>query len=193
MEDTRLRLLGAARQAFAELGYVATRVDDVVERAGLSHGTFYRYFKDKQDVLVGLTQDVARAFYGAAVSPLAGPPADVRDAVRQRLGAFFDAYAKEWDIARVWMQADGVSESIHDVRSRVRRSIVDGVADLLRRDAERGMLAPGVDPDVAATAFVSMAEGFANQWLAGGQPISEAVLDQLATYWARAIYREQAP
>ncbi|MGH7822979.1 MAG: TetR/AcrR family transcriptional regulator, partial [Candidatus Binatia bacterium] len=39
--DTRDRLLQAARDAFGSLGYVATRVDDIVRRAGTSHGTFY--------------------------------------------------------------------------------------------------------------------------------------------------------
>jgi len=189
MEDTRSRLLTAAREAFSELGYVATRVDDIVARAGVSHGTFYRYFGDKQDVLVGLTQHTARSLYGAAVAPLARPPADPRDAVRQRLSAFFDAYSKEWDVARAWMQADGVHATVHEVRSRVRRSIVDGIAELLARDSERGLLRAGVEPRVAAAAFVAMAEGFANQWLGAGRGVRDTEIDQLADYWSRAIYR----
>ncbi len=192
MEDTRSRLLVAAREAFSELGYVATRVDDIAARADVSHGTFYRYFDDKQDILIGLTQDTARALYGAAVAPLARPPTDPRDAVRQRLSAFFDAYSKEWDIARAWMQADGVHATVHEVRSRVRRSIVEGVAELLARDAQRGLLREDIDPGVAATAFVAMAEGFANQRLSAGRSVADAEIDQLADYWSRAIYRAGA-
>ncbi|HJW36463.1 MAG TPA: helix-turn-helix domain-containing protein, partial [Actinomycetes bacterium] len=41
--DTRARLLVAARQAFADLGYARARVEDVVARAGVGHGTFYAY------------------------------------------------------------------------------------------------------------------------------------------------------
>lgn len=47
---TRKRLIEAGREVFMELGFHATRVDDVVLAAGSSHGTFYRYFDGKQDL-----------------------------------------------------------------------------------------------------------------------------------------------
>lgn len=192
VEETRARLLSASREAFAALGYVGTRVDDIVERAGLSHGTFYRYFRDKEDALIRLAEDVGRALYGAAIGPLGRPPDDPLDAVRQRLSAFFDAYTKEWDVARVWMQADGVHYSVHEVRNRVRQSIVGGIGDLIAHDAEKGLTRPGIDPQVAAGAFVAMAEGFANQQLVAGRSVNEAQIDELAGYWVRAIYAAQA-
>jgi AcrR family transcriptional regulator len=47
---TRRRLIEAGREVFMELGFHATRVDDVVLAAGSSHGTFYRYFDGKHDL-----------------------------------------------------------------------------------------------------------------------------------------------
>src|SRR5439155_12285502 len=44
---TRSRLLDAARSAFADRGYPATRVDDITQTAGTSHGAFYLYFANK--------------------------------------------------------------------------------------------------------------------------------------------------
>jgi AcrR family transcriptional regulator len=44
---TRERLLDSAMTAFAILGYERVRVDDIVREAAVSHGTFYRYFPDK--------------------------------------------------------------------------------------------------------------------------------------------------
>jgi hypothetical protein len=52
--DTRARLLVAARQAFADLGYGRARVEDIVARAGVGHGTFYAYFKNKRAALAAL-------------------------------------------------------------------------------------------------------------------------------------------
>ena len=69
---TRERLLAAARESFAKLGFASTRVADIVALAGTSHGTFYTYFDDKRDALLALTQEAASAIYGAAVAPLAG-------------------------------------------------------------------------------------------------------------------------
>ena len=67
--DTRARLLAAARQAFADLGYGRARVEDVVARAGVGHGTFYAYFKNKRAALAALISENA-----ATLVDLAGQP-----------------------------------------------------------------------------------------------------------------------
>ena len=107
-EATRERLLVAAREAFGKLGFVATRVDDIAEHAGVSHGTFYRYFQDKKDILVGLTHDVAATLYGTAVAPPVTAAGSLRAVVRERLGAFVRAYSRDWDVVRTWRHAEGV-------------------------------------------------------------------------------------
>jgi AcrR family transcriptional regulator len=57
---TRTRLMHAATAAFGTLGYEGVRVDDIAAEAGVSHGTFYRYYADKDAVFsehVGLATD----------------------------------------------------------------------------------------------------------------------------------------
>lgn len=189
---TRARLLQAAREAFGELGFVATRVDDIAELAGVSHGTFYRYFDDKKAILVGLTQDVARTLYGTAVAPPVGPAGGLRGVVRERLGSFVRAYSRDWDVVRTWRHAEGVFPEVEEVRSRVRQSIIDAIADLLAQDGARELLAPGVDPHMAASAFVVMAEGFADEWLTAGRAIGEEDIDQLCDLWVRGTYGDAA-
>jgi len=191
-EVTRQRLLQAAREAFGKLGFVHTRVDDIVEHAGVSHGTFYRYFQDKKDILVGLTQDVARTLYGTAVSPPVGVAGGLRGVGRERLGAFVRAYSRDWDVVRTWRQAEGVYPEVEEVRSRVRQSIIDAIADLLMQDGARELLAPGVNPRMAASAFVVMAEGFADEWLTADRAIGEEDLDQLCDLWVRGTYGDSA-
>src|ERR1700716_1085057 len=61
--QTRTSLMEAARQLFAEQGYNATSVADIIERAGVSFGTFYQYFHDRGDVLVAmLTTNLQQMF-----------------------------------------------------------------------------------------------------------------------------------
>jgi AcrR family transcriptional regulator len=50
----RAAILGAAREVFAERGYEAATVRDVIRRTGLAAGTFYNYFGDKEAVLRAL-------------------------------------------------------------------------------------------------------------------------------------------
>jgi len=191
-EATRARLLAAARQAFGELGFAATRVDDIVERAGMSHGTFYRYFEDKKDILVALTQDVARVLYGTAVAPPVDGSRGLRGLVRERLGAFVRAYSRDWDVVRTWRQAEGVDPEVEQVRGRVRQSIIDAIAQRLAQDDAQERLAAGVSPRLAASAFVVMAEGFADESLTAGRPIGDRDLDQLCDLWVRGTYGEAA-
>jgi AcrR family transcriptional regulator len=50
--NTRMRLVRAAVDLFAEQGYAATTVSEIAERAGgLSRMTFFRHFPDKREVL----------------------------------------------------------------------------------------------------------------------------------------------
>ena len=48
---TRRRILDAASQAFREHGVAETGVDEVMRRAGLTHGGFYAHFQDKSELI----------------------------------------------------------------------------------------------------------------------------------------------
>ena len=50
-QATRLRILEAASQSFRERGIAETGVDDVMRRAGLTHGGFYAHFHDKTELI----------------------------------------------------------------------------------------------------------------------------------------------
>jgi AcrR family transcriptional regulator len=52
--NNRKSILKAARQTFAELGYGATTVRDIIRRTELASGTFYNYFQSKEEVFQAL-------------------------------------------------------------------------------------------------------------------------------------------
>jgi AcrR family transcriptional regulator len=54
---TRRRILDAARRLFAERGWAATSVDEVVGAAGVTKGALYHHFRDKTDVLRAVYED----------------------------------------------------------------------------------------------------------------------------------------
>jgi TetR/AcrR family transcriptional repressor of nem operon len=75
---TRRRILEAAAQVFRERGVAETGVDEVMRRAGLTHGGFYAYFSDKTELLA----EACAAAFDAAVPNLdritAAPTASAR-------------------------------------------------------------------------------------------------------------------
>ncbi len=50
--ETRRRILAAAAQTFRERGVAETGVDEIMRRAGLTHGGFYAHFQDKSELVV---------------------------------------------------------------------------------------------------------------------------------------------
>lgn len=54
----RAAIIDAARSAFAELGYGATTVRDVIRRTGLASGTFYNYFPDKEALFRAVVEQI---------------------------------------------------------------------------------------------------------------------------------------
>lgn len=55
---TRLALVGAARELFAEEGYHATAAGEIVRRAGLTRGAMYHHFEDKRDLFRAVVEEV---------------------------------------------------------------------------------------------------------------------------------------
>ena len=58
----RSAILKAARAVFAEKGYEAASVRDVIRRTELASGTFYNYFRSKEELFVALSADSIKRF-----------------------------------------------------------------------------------------------------------------------------------
>lgn len=57
--QNRETILVAARQVFAQLGFAAATVRDIIRATPLASGTFYNYFKSKEEVYQALRDEVA--------------------------------------------------------------------------------------------------------------------------------------
>lgn len=185
-ERTRAKLLDAARAAFAEAGFANTRVDDIVERAGTSHGTFYLYFQNKADVLEALAHRTAEdaTALAAAFETVAGAR-DKQAALRAWVGEFVDLHRRDWAVLQAWIEEESASPSL----DRLGR---ESLADVARGLGAALVAAGGddaINPGVAATALIAMLERFSYFWLVrGGDFDTGEVLDTLATLLNRAIF-----
>ncbi|WP_339951339.1 TetR/AcrR family transcriptional regulator [uncultured Albimonas sp.] len=58
MEETRAKLIKAARKAFAEKGFAAASMDDLTAEAGLTRGALYHNFGDKKGLLAAVVDQI---------------------------------------------------------------------------------------------------------------------------------------
>lgn len=101
-------LLASGRDVFTSRGYHSTRIDDLVAAAGVSHGAFYRYFRNKDQLARMLT---ARAVNTVGSTVLVAPDITGLDAsagksaLRRWLCRYNAAHANEAAMLRVWVDA----------------------------------------------------------------------------------------
>src|ERR1700742_3736532 len=60
-QQTRQMILEAARGVFAEMGYGAATVRDIIRATSLASGTFYNYFKSKEEIYQAIRDEAALA------------------------------------------------------------------------------------------------------------------------------------
>lgn len=188
-EETRQALLDAALELFAERGYTATSVPDIVQRAGVGHGTFYEYFRSRRGILVAITEPVNS---NRRAPQLRGQT--LRDRIRSEIYWYLADHVEHIALAKVWRSAVHADAEIADARRRERRRRVERV----RRSIEEAELQDGVDSQVAAAALMAMLEEFAYRWFVEGDGPGTTAADvvtaseTLATMWLRALHLDEA-
>jgi AcrR family transcriptional regulator len=146
---TRVELLDAGTRVFTRLGYYRARVDDVVADAGVSHGIFYKYFKNKTH-LFRLLAERATIRIGetfAEIPALVGPDAvaDVPGELRAWLTRYAATYADEATILSLWTEAMSRDAELRPLAAAMTES---------QRVAGAAVLAPRGYGDLDADALI---------------------------------------
>ena len=183
-ERTRGRLLEAGSAVFAERGFHAARVDDVVKSARTSHGTFYLYFSSKEDLFRALATEVAAEMAALAGEfPLLPPTGAGPAAVREWLGRFADLYERAGAVIQAWTEAEISDTDFGRIGGKLVREFIGRIAAGIRPAA------PDLDALQAATAIVAMIERTYYLYVSGSlRAHRDVVLDILAGAIYAGVY-----
>lgn len=185
-ERTAERLREAAREAFAELGWQGTRVEDIVKLAGVSHGTFYTYYENKTAVLSALVEDSEAAFSALAAAPWEAD--DVRGALERVIGGFLDRYRTDSMVMRTWLQAARDERGFSRLYVESRRLFVDRVADKVATALAASGREVAHPPHTVASSLVAMVEHFAYCWLVLGEEHDpDEAIGSLVLVWGATL------
>jgi AcrR family transcriptional regulator len=138
-------LLAAALDLFVERGFASTRLEDVARRAGVSKGTLYLYFTNKEELFKAVVRDSIVPFIGAAEDSIAGFDGHSAELLRavitgwwQRLGA-----TKASGITKLIMAEAG---NFPDIAAFYQEEVIARgtrmIASLLERAIARGEFGP---------------------------------------------------
>jgi AcrR family transcriptional regulator len=184
---TRAALAQAGRELLEERGFAAMSIDDVAQRAGVSHGTFYTHFESKEALLREIAHVVVGEMFVANL-PTHGahvePYARIETANREYLAA----WRRGSKIIRLIDQLAGSSEQYRQLLIEMREVFVSRGAEGIRRLQEADLIDTTLNPRLTAIALGAMVEQFAHVWLDLGEGFSdEEVVDHLTRLWAGAI------
>jgi AcrR family transcriptional regulator len=97
VERRRAEIIKAAYDVFSTRGYSGSGIADIAERLGIGHGTFYRYFKNKRDILDHVVDYGVERMMSVLEEATSEPPStldEFREQLRdigERLFALLDA------------------------------------------------------------------------------------------------------
>ena len=142
-DDKRERILEAAVKVFARKGYFAARVSEIARKAGVADGTIYLYFRNKEDILVCLFDEVmADTWSGPArrAGGRGGPNGCLLMAA-QHLGGLGEQ-------PRPGGGLPGGAPPVHQVHGALHRLLAPGLLRLLNTIIEEGQRDGTLRPDL---------------------------------------------
>ncbi|MEV4313925.1 TetR/AcrR family transcriptional regulator [Actinocrispum sp. NPDC049592] len=93
-QELRREIIDAAFDCFADLGYHATGISDIAARLGIGHGTFYRYFENKRDIVDHVIDDLVGRIITALTAENAPDAVSTLDDYRAQAERIGDSLAR---------------------------------------------------------------------------------------------------
>lgn len=181
---TRQRLLEAAEQIFAALGFHDASIVKITEAAGVGQGTFYLYFGSKKQVFDEVVLDLnSRVRHAMSEASAAGGTRAEKELLG--FGAFFRFTAEHPALYRIIRQAEFVSPEMLQMHYE---RLTGGYVAGLKQAMEAGEVEV-CDPEVLAWSLMGIGELVGMRWILwnGEQEMPEAVFDELARIIVRTL------
>lgn len=178
-EQTRERLLDAARQMFLNKGVAATSVEDIAETAGYTRGAFYSNFNCKQDLLVELLrrdEDRARAALHTAIES-----EGVSKESKVRAFAYYSRHVVGNDCFPLWVEAgllacrdSALRQHINEFRQHRIEKMAACIRTWMHHD-ERGFL----QPERLAVGLMSLCDGLQLRKMSDPHEVNDQVIQSM--------------
>ncbi|HEY2943136.1 MAG TPA: TetR/AcrR family transcriptional regulator [Vicinamibacteria bacterium] len=164
-DDKRSRILQAAVRVFARRGYFAARVADVARRAGVADGTIYLYFRNKEDILVSLFDEVMSEHLegkGRDLEPGEPAPARLRAIAERHLGLL----GRNRDLAIVFqVELRQSTKFMERFTASWLQDYFALIADVIAQGQREGTLRADLPVKVATKAFFGVLDEMVTSWI----------------------------
>lgn len=171
-EVYRRAIFDAAERVFGAHGFSEAKMTEIAEGAGLSAGSLYNHFTNKEEMFRALVEHRSGVFLQELndATHLEGDLESSLTALVKRTFCELDAHGAFFALL---MQGAGVGNHSHrpcgPMFERNHQRFLGAFESVFRRAAGKGDLAPGYAPDELAAVLAGAAHGVAMAWLQGGR------------------------
>ena len=173
------------------MGTTPRAVNDVVEIAKTSHGTFYLYFSNKEDLLRALVTEAAedskKVYDEFSVLPAPGSTPQWED-VRGWVRAYSELWQRYAPLFRVWAELATVDREL----GRTIRNTFSQISYASTVRIGPDSSGHDLDPATAGLAALAMLDRFHYLRDFAGRPVDDAALDTVTTMLYRALFDPDA-
>jgi AcrR family transcriptional regulator len=137
-EVQRQRLFEAAATVFARIGYADASAESISREAGMSKATFYEHFANKEECILALFDEGARAVLGAMAEATASAGDDPRERMRAGIRAFLQQLASHLNESQTLLvEIIGAGPRATERRDAILQTFADALYDEAGHAARR--------------------------------------------------------
>lgn len=177
------QIIDSAIKLFAENGYAKTTVDNITTLADIGHGTFYKYFKNKQHFLSELADGLIETI-DDYIHPK-NKTLNVQERLFFKMKGMLEFYDQHSKILLAIKDAIVLDKQFEEKWTKINDSLFKRVESDIRGSIKKGYCRD-INADVVIIAFSCMLEGYANRVMI--QPPSSTDIDTVAASLADLIY-----
>jgi len=167
-EETRRRIVLAALELFVRKGYHATSMIDIMNKVGLTKGSFYAHFRSKGDMLLLIIERYRARFLDGIIQHVNESEGNALDRLHRCI-SFSAGFVTEHENLCVFLtflstelKAD---VDFEPMLKSVYRDYQKFISGIIRQGVTQGLVEKTTDPDLAALTFMALHDGMLHQWI----------------------------
>ncbi|KAB7649685.1 TetR/AcrR family transcriptional regulator, partial [Bacillus sp. B2-WWTP-C-10-Post-4] len=159
--ETKKKLLHSGYTIFINNGFQKTTITQIIKHAETGYGTAYVYFKNKDNLLISLMEDVMNQFYDIAERSFSPQTKEeAHKMIQNQVRAFLQLAKKERAILQVVQEAIGLSKEIRQKWDEIRERFINNITQDITYSQESGLAQPELNKEIVARAWFAMNEMF---------------------------------
>lgn len=181
-EERRHQLVEIALEQFATVGYTKTKISDIVARAGVSQGTFYWYFKSKEEIALyilergnqQILQMIALGFQNTRV-----PVEQSVDSSTRLFESLFQFAQENRFFTMLLFKGLPTEELLHHRIVAIKKNMEEAFVHNIQQAQKFHMIAEHKKPEILAVFIMSLIEGVLRRWVDHEESLHHLTLEEL--------------